>query len=127
MKSVRKSVAVIGLAALAALTGCSSNKPEGYHKERPAVDEAELRNRVRHVELHGVDADAAALRDLWITEPVTDRVHDSPLGRRQQIVVPWTAAEAFGEHALILAPRAAVFPPPTTAYDGRRSFRVGKW
>ena len=45
MKSVRKSVAVIGLAALAALTGCSSNKPEGYHRERPAVDELHSRDR----------------------------------------------------------------------------------
>jgi hypothetical protein len=45
MKSVRKSVAVIGLAALATLTGCSSNKPEGYHKERPAVDELHSRDR----------------------------------------------------------------------------------
>src|SRR5947208_770422 len=46
MTTVRKSIAVFGLAALGALVGCSSDhKPDNYHRERPAVDELNSRDR----------------------------------------------------------------------------------
>jgi hypothetical protein len=47
MNSLCKSVAAIGLAALAGLglAGCVDHKPEGYYNERPPVDELYHRDR----------------------------------------------------------------------------------
>ena len=66
--------------------------------QRAAVDEPQLRDCVRYMELHRVDADAAKLRDLRVTEPVTYGMHDAPLGRRQHVVVARPAAGSSHRH-----------------------------
>ena len=66
--------------------------------ERAAVDEPELRDRVRDMKLHGVDADAAAPRDLRVAEPVPHGIHDAPLGRRQHVVVARATAGSSERH-----------------------------
>jgi hypothetical protein len=47
MNALRKSIAALGFAALTSLGlgGCSQDKPEGYHRERPSVDELNSRDR----------------------------------------------------------------------------------
>ena len=46
MTTVRKFIAASALAALGALVGCSSDhKPDDYHRQRPAVDELDSRDR----------------------------------------------------------------------------------
>jgi hypothetical protein len=47
MNALRKSIATLCLAGLTTLglAGCSSDKPEEYHRERPSVDELNSRDR----------------------------------------------------------------------------------
>jgi hypothetical protein len=66
--------------------------------ESASVGEAELRDRVRDVKLHGVEANAAQLRDRAVAQAVAHEVHDPPLGRGEHVVVARPASRSSYRH-----------------------------
>ncbi len=84
-----------------------------------ATREPQLLQRVGHVVLHGVQADALARRDLAIAQPVSHGLDDTPFGGRQDIGVRRAAAIARVGHGGSLAAGAANFPTRPCARDQR--------
>ena len=77
-----------------------------------AVAQAELRDRVLDVILHGVEADSAPFRDLAVAEAVPHGIHDPPLGGSEHVAMARAAARSSEWHARDGSVRRGGFPSP---------------